>query len=122
MGSKVMRVLVCGGRDFDSWAVLCGTLDKILFEQGKDVTIIQGGAKGADFLAKVWAKFRNLSCEEYPADWKTWGKAAGSIRNQEMLEVGKPDLVVAFSGGNGTRDMINRAKKSGFAVLEVTNG
>ena len=45
-------------------------------------------------------------------DWKKYGKKAGPLRNQQMLEEGKPDLVVAFPGGNGTADMVRRAKKA----------
>lgn len=114
-----MRILVCGGREFDNWGVLCSELDKQLFGRERLVYIIQGGAKGADFLARVWAKFRNCPQEEYPANWKKYGRGAGGIRNQQMLDEGKPDLVVAFPGGTGTADMVRRAKKSGVKVLEI---
>lgn len=114
-----MRILVCGGRDFDNWDLLSDTLD---FESDYAVrgnVIIQGGAIGADFLARVWAVDRRVSYEEYPADWKKYGKAAGPIRNQQMLDEGKPDLVVAFPGGFGTADMVRRARKAGVEVIEV---
>jgi len=113
---------VCGGRDFDSWKVLQEVLkDEVGSFRGPnpEIVIIQGGAKGADFLAKVYAKWVGWSCEEYPANWKKHGKAAGGIRNQQMLDEGKPDVVVAFPGGIGTADMIRRAKKAGVEVLEV---
>ena len=121
-----MRVLVCGGREFDDWRLLNETLLKLTYNEGTgvnldEVVIIQGGAKGADFLGKVWAIYHiGVTYEDYPADWKTYGKAAGSIRNQQMLDEGKPDLVVAFPGGNGTADMVRRAKKAGVEVIEVT--
>ena len=115
-----MRVLVCGGREFDDWGLVCSTLDKILFSGERIVTIIEGGAKGADFLGRVWAKFRNCPYKEYPANWKKYGKRAGPIRNAQMLEEGKPDLVVVFPGGAGTRDMMDKATNAGVEVLEVT--
>lgn len=121
-----MRVLVCGGREFDDWLLLNETLKRLYTSCGTEsLTVIQGGAKGADFLARVWCKYMNLTClkvshEEYPADWKQYGKIAGSIRNQQMLDKGKPDLVVAFPGGRGTADMVRRAKKAGVEVIEVT--
>ena len=74
-------------------------------------TIVQGGAKGADFLAKVYCHEYGFKCIEYPADWKKYGKGAGHIRNQQMLDKENPDIVIAFQGGRGTEDMIKRASE-----------
>jgi predicted Rossmann-fold nucleotide-binding protein len=127
-----MRILVCGGRDFYKYSLLYATLEKLLddvWQEDEDepITIIQGGASGADFLAKVfaldemaWLLVPRVLHEEYKADWKKYGKGAGHIRNQEMLDVGKPDIVVAFPGGVGTKDMVTRAKNAGIKVLELT--
>ena len=112
-----MRVLVCGGRDFYDGALLKRTLDDIVTEL--DVVVIHGGARGADSLASWWASTRGFSVEIYPADWNAHGSAAGPIRNQEMIDKGKPDLVVAFPGGKGTADMVRRAKAAGVLVKEV---
>lgn len=125
--SQSFRVLVCGGREYDDWELLNRTLryweyESVLYDKMKDVkwaTFIEGEAKGADFLTRVWCKYMNIPYEGYPADWKKYGKAAGGIRNQQMLEEGKPDLVVAFPGGRGTADMIRRAKEYGVEVIEV---
>jgi hypothetical protein len=54
---------------------------------------------------------------ECKADWRKYGAAAGPIRNQRMLE-GPPDIVVAFAGGKGTADMVQRARAAGIAVIE----
>ena len=48
--------------------------------------------------------------EEFKADWDKFGRAAGPIRNAQMLREGKPDLVVAFPGGRGTANMVAQAK------------
>jgi len=53
------------------------------------------------------------------AKWSKHGRAAGPIRNQEMIDECKPDLVVAFPGGRGTADMVRRAKAAGIRVIEV---
>jgi hypothetical protein len=106
-----VRVLVCGGRDFDNWERMTDVLEPI----GASV-IIEGGAKGADFLARAWAKDRCITVEEFEADWKAYGKKAGPIRNQQMIDEGKPELVVAFPGGFGTNDMMRRAEKAGIPV------
>ena len=52
--------------------------------------------------------------ELFPADWKVRGRAAGHIRNQQMLDEGRPHLVVAFPGGRGTADMVRRARAAGI--------
>ncbi len=116
-----MRVLVCGGRGFDDWKILSGALSDIFhsMDDGDVLTVIQGGAKGADFLARVWAKDNLLPREEYQADWKIYGRAAGHIRNQRMLDEGKPNLVLAFEGGTGTADMVRRAKAANIEVKEI---
>jgi hypothetical protein len=111
-----MRILVCGGRDFDDYACLADALSNLPVRPD---TIIHGGARGADALAAIWAKARHVAVEEYPADWRTHGHAAGPLRNRRMLEEGRPDVVVAFPGGKGTRDMMRQARAAGVQVIEV---
>ncbi len=112
------RVLVCGGRGFFDRTMLFNTLDG-LRRTYRALHIIDGAAFGADSLASEWAVENDQSLEEYPADWTRFGRAAGSIRNQRMLDEGKPDLVVAFPGGRGTADMVRRAKAAGVEVMEI---
>jgi len=54
----------------------------------------------------------------FPPEWKRYGPKAGPIRNKQMLDEGRPDLVVAFPGGNGTNDMVKKAKAAGIEVIE----
>lgn len=61
------------------------------------------------------ARQLGLAVEVHPADWGRYGKAAGPIRNQEMLESGI-DLVIALPGGRGTADMVRRAEGAGVPV------
>lgn len=122
-----IRVLVCGGRKYnnnkkvyeilDLIKSLCdaNTISDISVGQNK-LVIIQGGAKGADRLASLWARDRNVEQEEYPADWDAYGNAAGFIRNSLMLKSGKPDMVIAFPGNTGTKMMISLAQKAGIPV------
>lgn len=112
-----MKVLVCGGRYFNDDELLFDTLNKIC-DQTPITKIINGGANGADYLATVWANNYKIPYTVYPANWDQHGYAAGPIRNSEMLKE-NPDLVVAFAGGKGTQDMINKAKKANIKVLEV---
>jgi hypothetical protein len=114
-----MRILVCGGRDFDDYAMVCAALNaahKKHFVQ----FIIHGAARGADSLADRWAAENGIHVRAFPANWKQDGKSAGPLRNQRMLDEGKPNAVVAFPGGRGTADMIARAKAAGVPVWEIT--
>lgn len=113
-----MRVLVCGGRDYNDGARLSAVLHKLHQEAGIDL-IIEGGAKGADFLAHVWATMEDVPTERFEADWENQGSFAGPARNKRMLDEGKPDLVIAFPGGRGTADMCRKARRAGVEVIEI---
>lgn len=114
-----MRVLVCGGRDYDKRYVIWSALDGLQREHGP-LTIIEGGATGADTHAREWYKFRaGGECITVRADWKRHGKAAGPIRNQLMVDHYKPELVLAAPGGRGTEDMVRRARAAGIPVREL---
>jgi hypothetical protein len=121
--------IVCGGRDFADYPLVCSTLDNLRASFDGDFRIIQGGAKGADRLAKQWARERLISYYQYDANWEKHGKAAGPIRNTEMLRrlldfrlllpynIG----VVAFPGGTGTANMIDQARKANIEVKEIVS-
>ncbi len=109
-----MRLIVCGGRDYSDEAFVFPTLDRV--HAKRSVTqVVQGGATGADALAKHWADARGVECLTIRADWRTHGKAAGPIRNGQMLDL-QPDGLVAFPGGRGTADMCRQAAARGVAV------
>lgn len=113
-----MIVLVCGGRDFSDVDFLEIRLDE-LHEKYNFTKLVHGGARGADVLAGDWAFSREIPRKVYKADWEMYRNAAGPIRNQQMLDSENIGLVVAFKGGNGTADMVKRAKKAGIKVLEI---
>ncbi len=109
------KVLVCGGRDYLETEHVYTVLDQI-HHASPISELIQGGAMGADSLARAWARDRKVDSTTVEADWIKHGKAAGPIRNQYMLDGYKPDMVVAFPGGRGTADMTRRAKAAGIRV------
>lgn len=115
-----MRVLVCGGRDFQDADDLEASLDA--FHEGARGPIellIHGGARGADSLAGEWARSRGVACIVYEANWTSQGRSAGPIRNKRMLDEGMPDVVIAFPGARGTANMMRQARDRGLEVLEV---
>ena len=111
-----MRVLVCGGRDYRDQERFYGVMDAL---DPKPTMFIQGGSNGADYLVTRWAEDRGIQRMDFIASWSSHGKAAGPIRNQQMLDQGKPDLVLAFPGGRGTADMVRRAEAAGVPVRSV---
>lgn len=110
------RVLVCGGRYFNDWRAIY----KGLNELGRRPTlVIHGAASGVDDWAAKWADANKIPWLSFPAEWGKHGRAAGPIRNQQMIDDGRPDLVVAFPGGVGTADMVRRAEAAGIPVRRV---
>lgn len=131
-----MKWLVCGGRHFGidgrfgrERRFIFFMLDLIAGEfcpgypseqkqLPEGIELIAGGATGADTVAVDWAIVNWLPFKEYPADWDTYGMYAGLQRNKQMLEEGKPDLVIAFPGGRGTAHMVKIAREAGVRVIE----
>jgi hypothetical protein len=119
-----MRVLVCGGRDYKNHHAVYRELDALAKEHGW-LTIIEGGARGADRHAQNWAKNHYHGLVTVMAEWQIHGNAAGPIRNAQMLKHAKPDLVLAFpTGGPGTQDMIDQTRAAGveLRVIEEKKG
>lgn len=106
------RILVCGGRHYNDRAFMFSVLDKFSPE-----VVIHGGCSGADSLAKEWAILNGKQHVEFLPDWSI-GRAAGPLRNQRMLDEGKPDMGLVFPGGRGTADMLRRLRKAGITVAQ----
>lgn len=112
-----MRVLVCGGRDYNDRRAAFAALDRVHAQRGVSC-IIEGGARGADRLGADWAADHDVEHIRCPADWTRDGKAAGYRRNERMLRTQRPDLVIAFPGGKGTAHLIALARAAGVTVWE----
>lgn len=110
----VSRVLVCGGRDFKDYEMMRSVL---LYFSPK--LLIHGAARGADSLAAAIFSdiFPTRPVKSFPANWAMHGRAAGPIRNKQMIDEGLPTLVLAFPGGRGTADMRSRALKAKILLV-----
>ena len=120
-------VLVAGGRDFNDYERVKADLAK-----HNPVVIISGMAKGADALGVKYANEYGCQLKEFKANWSDmsepciakrnrygeYNALAGMKRNQQMLDEGKPDLVLVYWDGksSGTKDMIAKAEKAGVKV------
>lgn len=114
----LQRVIVCGGRTYSNRAMVFDVLD-VAHAANPFEALIHGNAKGADQLADEWAAERHIKTLTFTPLWEEHGKAAGPIRNQKMLDEGKPHLVIAFPGGTGTEDMVRRANEARVPVCRV---
>ena len=110
-----MRVLVCGGREYNNFEAMKGVLDTI----DKIDLVVNGAAPGADTLSTRYARERGVPAALFPALWSEQGKAAGILRNIRMFTETEPDLVVAFPGGKGTEHMSNYAESKGTPVWKI---
>ena len=114
-----MRIVVTGGRDYADMAMVAKALGAVHRKHGI-TCLIHGGARGADSLCAEWASDAGIAVSLFRANWDGYGKAAGGIRNQQMIDEGKPQACVAFAGGRGTADMVRRVKTAGIPIWDTS--
>lgn len=112
------RVLVCGGRDYQDWHAVADTLHR-LHERSPIGLVIHGCDPGAATLAVRWALSAGVPTSGFDTDFQSHGPAAERLRNERIVVESKPDLVVAFPGGEGTANLVRRAVAAGVPVEQV---
>jgi hypothetical protein len=121
--AQPLRILFCGSRDYDDPRPIDACLADI-FREHPDAEIINGGAPGADTIAAMHALKQGFHVETYMADWDTYGRGAGPIRNKQMLDSGL-DFVYAFvnkprlEDSRGTANMVGIAREAGVETLVI---
>lgn len=113
------RILVTGSREWKNAEVIRQVLCRYV-GVGWDVTVVNGGARGADALANEIAEQLGMKTEVYIADWGVYGKAAGPRRNKHMVSLGA-DICIAFPLGEsrGTRYCMKIAEAAGIPVINL---
>ena len=114
------RVIVAGSRTFLDYDLMCRELDNLFWIspefENRDIKIVSGMADGADTLAIRYADEHQLTKILFPANWKSYKRIAGFLRNEDMLSVAT-HLVVFWDGkSSGTRHMIEIARAKGIPV------
>lgn len=119
MTDHMFRVIVCGGRNFQHLPTFLTAMSAVeaMVPEGEKLYIAEGGARGADAMARDWAIKNGVPCWTFHAAWKKHGKQAGPIRNAKMLRTFQPHMVVAFPGGTGTANMVKLAEDEGEAMI-----
>ena len=118
-----MKLLVCGGRGYQNREAAFDAFDRA--HEKRPITLLIHGAcvdrkskllRGADRWAEEWALAREIPYVGVPAQWSVYGRSAGPLRNQYMLDSLRPDCVLALPGHEGTDDMVRRAHAAGLEV------
>lgn len=115
------RILICGDREWRDRLLI----RRCLVTVPKNTVVIEGEARGADLLAREEAEALGLTVLRFPADWDTYRKAAGPIRNTAMLRDGKPTRVWAYhddlTNSKGTKNMVNQSIAKGLPVFLISH-
>ena len=109
-----MKVEVIGSRGFNDYELVVKTLSNLHI-----TLLVSGGAKGADTLGEKYANEHDIPTLIFKPDWEKHGKAAGMIRNTDI--VNNADTVIAFWDGEskGTKDSISKAEKLGKNIMII---
>ncbi len=115
-----MKVIIAGGRNYAFDERDLEILDA-LHAQYDFTEVVSGAATGADTCGAEWAKSRGLRVKEYPAEWGRYGRAAGPIRNKQMIDYIYPaGILITFPGGRGTRNVTKLAEKDATQVIRAS--
>jgi YspA, cpYpsA-related SLOG family len=119
-----MNVAIVGSRGFTNRHVIEGAIRRWMVLSPEGLTIVSGGARGADSLGEDIARALNLRTIIHLPDWDTHGKAAGFIRNRDIVR--DADVVLAFlqpgPATRGTSHTISLARDAGKMVYVYHEG
>ena len=122
--ARSLVIAAGGGRDL-AWPHQRIAAELLARTRGRPVhLLLHGGARGADAAIGRAAQQLGWASLVMPAQWQLHGRAAGPIRNRELLEqaIARAEahsspgyqasvLVVAFPGGTGTASLVQQARR-----------
>ena len=117
-----MHLAIVGSRNYKDYSDCVDKINKTLLEWNIDIknidSCVSGGAQGADTLAERWAKENNIRPDIKRPDWNAHGKAAGIIRNTDIVNACTHIIAFPSKSGRGTQDSIRKALKLKKVVKE----
>lgn len=102
--------MITGSRKWTDKESVFEFLDEMTKMWGKPDLFIHGGAAGADILGHEWATNRGIEVKLFLPDWKKYGKRAGHLRNQEMVDEATHAVAFMLEGSRGTADAVERIR------------
>lgn len=120
------KILVTGSRNwlYDQANIIHCVLDACEEAYGR-FHLIHGGCKGVDAMSGSYAFCREMIVTCVPAQWGIHGIKAGPVRNQYMLDKGKPNLVIAFhdklASSKGTGHMVKISREANIPVIVIAS-
>ena len=126
---KSYAILVTGARDWSNREIIMQTLKR--FATCDDVVFIHGNCVGLDQAAAQVAQELQFTIESYPAMWATYGRAAGPVRNKQMVDrlleyqkLGRNIVAFAFHNNlqesKGTKQCVSLLQREGIDYTLVT--
>ena len=113
-----VRLALVGGRTFNDYTIFSTNIEFILTKWNVTLPdilqIVSGGASGADTLAEKWAKEHNIPMVVFKPDWDKFGKAAGPMRNSDIVNMATHLIAFPSEDSKGTWDSIAKAQKKGI--------
>jgi len=108
-----MKTIIAGGRNVTDSLILESAIKELPWQISE---VVSGGAKGVDVMGEEWAEKNGIPVKVFKADWKTYGRAAGPKRNEQMAEYAEALLAIWDGKSKGTANMIKNAEKNGLVV------
>jgi len=114
-----IRLAVVGSRHYDDYARFVSVVDDWIAVNGAPDELISGGASGVDTMAERFAKERNVPMRVFRADWATYGKRAGPMRNALIVDACTHVLALPDRDGKGTQITMRLARERGRPLTAV---
>lgn len=116
------KILVSGCRYYTHYYQFARYMDKLIARfPREEVVILEGGARGTDYLAFLYALRRGIKCLTFKADWDGLGNGAGFIRNAEMMDLATHCVAFWDGESKGTGDVVRRISRyrASFRLVNI---
>ena len=114
-----MKVIIAGSRFITDYMIVESAIERSGF--AREITEVDsGGAKGADVFGERWAQLHGVPVRHFPAEWQTFGRRAGFVRNAQMIEYADALILVWDGLSRGAAHTLLLAEKTGLRHFVVS--